>query len=296
MSDTRGSNTKKELSIAAITFTYNENINLPLWIKYYGAQCGENNLFIADRGSTDGSIHDIGEANLMKLPRNEFDEHGRTVFINELHAALLKFYDVVIYTDCDEFLIPDPAKFESLRTYIHSMSGDYARAIGVDVLHIINEELPLDLSRPILSQRCFGRFGSASCKALIARAPIRWLTGFHSCDKNVPIDPSLILFHLKAMDYAIAVNRQVVNQETVWSKRSIDENLGVHHRWDMKTFVQNLFFVPADIYARNGFVDFEFSGEIEAFQDRTTLANGSWYIPMDMHKFVRFPDRFRALI
>ncbi len=282
----------KASSVAAIVFTYNENINLPLWLKHYGSQFGEEHLYIADRGSNDGSIDNIGKANLIRLPRNEFDEFEKTEFINSMHAALLNFYDAVIYTDCDEFLVPDPDKYSDLRHYIAEMPGDFVRAVGVDVLHVLNKEFPIDLTRPILSQRRFGKFGSASCKALISKVPLRWLPGFHSCNQKVPVDPELTMFHLKFMDYNIAMQRQLINIDTVWSERSLKQNFGQHHRWDIHTFVHNGFFVPTDVANRNAYGAFEFSAEIAAFESRSELANGYWYIPMDIHKFVTIPDRF----
>ena len=116
MDNSTDSEGKKQVSVAAVTFTYNEAVNLPLWIKHYGGRFGEHNLFISDRGSNDGSINNIGNSNLMKLHRNEFDEFAKTDFISNLFSALLKMYDVVIYTVCDDFLIPDPDRYPDLRS------------------------------------------------------------------------------------------------------------------------------------------------------------------------------------
>lgn len=296
MTKTFNSNTTSGLSIAALTFTYNEHVNLPIWIKHYGAVCGEQNLFIADRGSDDGSIENVGAANLLRLPRNEFDEFEKTDFVNHMQAALLKFYDVVICTDCDEMLLPDPSVFPTLNAYINQMTVDCVRAIGIDVLHIIDHELPLDFAKPILSQRGSGRFGSPSCKAMISKVPIRWLPGFHSCDRKVEIDESLLMFHLKFMDYNIACKRQRINVDTVWSQDSLDKKFGSHHRWDMETFVHRGFFVPSDVYRKGEFVEFELNQEIRLFDARTSYANGSWYIPMDLYKWVKIPSKYSSLL
>ncbi len=284
---------KPKKSIAAMTFTYNENVNLPLWIKYYGAACGEDNLFIADRGSNDGSVDRVGKANLLKLPRHDFDEFEKTDFINNMHSALLNFYDFVVYTDCDEFLVPDPNKHLTLNDYVQEMAADCVRAIGIDVLHILDNELPLDLSRPVLSQRSFGRFGSPSCKALITKVPLKWLPGFHSCDRKIEIDLSLALFHLKYMDYGMACARQVVNNETIWSKRSLDRQFGGHHRWNLAQFVHHGFFVPSDVFKRDGFGEFDLTAEVETIHNNTALTNGFWRIPTNVYKWIRIPDRFR---
>ena len=41
------------MKIAALTFAYNESVNLLIWRRYYGEQLGEENLFLIDHGSDD---------------------------------------------------------------------------------------------------------------------------------------------------------------------------------------------------------------------------------------------------
>src|ERR1700730_13677411 len=54
---------RSPMKAAALTFVFNESVNLPLWIKYYGSNFGEKNLFVVDRESTDGSTNNLGEVN-----------------------------------------------------------------------------------------------------------------------------------------------------------------------------------------------------------------------------------------
>jgi hypothetical protein len=154
------------MNTAVITFTYNEKVNLPIWLRYYGDNFGEDNLFVADRGSNDGSISNIGGANLLKIPRNEFDEHQKTDFIANLHSALLNYYKTVIITDCDEILVPDPLSYRTLRQYVDEGDFEYVNAIGLEVLHMINQEDPLDLSRPILFNGSSPAFSHRPAKTL----------------------------------------------------------------------------------------------------------------------------------
>src|SRR6185369_12509370 len=69
------------MKVAALTFVYNESVNLPIWIKYYGSNFGEKNLFVADRESDDGSTANLGEVNRVVLPRNAFDDVKRASFM-----------------------------------------------------------------------------------------------------------------------------------------------------------------------------------------------------------------------
>lgn len=282
------------MATAVVTFTYNESVNLPIWRKYYGQNFGEKNLFVADRGTNDGSIDDLGDVNLLKLPRNEFDEFQKTDFISLLQQSLLNFYDTVIITDCDEILVPDPAKFASLSEYIDKNDFEHMNAIGLDVIHIIDREAPLDLSAKILSQRSYARFQPSECKALIARKPMKWLTGFHSCNRPPRFDGMLYLFHTKTMDYGAAMARQKINQDTIWSERSLSQNLGQHHRYDFEKFVHEGFFVPSNEIRQGRIAEFNFEAEIAEFLSKTVEHQGSFYVPMQMpKKYVRIPEIFR---
>jgi Glycosyl transferase family 2 len=281
---------------AVITFTYNEAVNLPIWLRHYGTNFGEANLFIADRGSNDGSLGAIGEANLLRLPRDSFDEYQKTDFISSFHRSLLNFYDAVIITDCDELLVADPQKYQNLRHYMETTSHDYVSGLGLEVLHIINAELPIDLSKPILSQRRYANFYSAGCKCLISRVPTIWLPGFHSCNHVPRIDPDLYMIHTKLMDYGAAMNRQQVNIDTKWSQRSLEQNLGAHHRFDFKTFVHQCFLVPIDAINRGLISPFTFAAEISEIQSRTTEHEGYYHIPMNLSKLVELPDRLHPLV
>jgi len=282
--------------IAAITFVFNESINLPIWLRHYGASVGEENLFIVDHGSNDGSVDQVGMANVIRLPKREFDEVNRVGFIRKFHESLLKFYDAVIYTDCDEMLIADPAVYRNLRHYLESMAVDYVNALGVDVVHMIQLEPPMNLARPILAQRRFGRFQSGLCKALIARSPVAWIPGFHCCDKPPIFDRNLFMFHLKLMDFNIALNRHKLNSENNWSQRAIDSRHGAHHRYDQQIFVQQFFLDPINLYSRNQVGDFEFERELEKIKAQTVVHDGIHHLPMDVSKLVAIPERFSQCI
>jgi len=282
------------MSTAVITFTYNESVNLPIWLRYYGANFGENNLYVVDRGSDDHSLDHIGEANLLKVPRKKFDEFEKTNFMAMFHRSLLNFYDTVIITDCDEILVPDPEKFSNLREYVEGSDFDYVSSIGLDVLHILSEEHPIDFARPLLSQRQYGRFHSPCCKILVSRVPVEWLPGFHSANRPPKFDGILYLFHTKAMDYGAAIKRQDINRDTVWSDRSLAQNLGAHHRFDIRQFVHQFFLVPADLVNRSQVQDFEFSAERQKIISEADERNGYYYIPMNLSKLVRIPDRFAS--
>lgn len=284
------------MACAALTFVYNEAVNLPIWINYYGNQFGYANLFVIDRSSDDNSTKNLGDVNVIRIPRDEFDEHSKTNLMSSFHSGLTAIYDAVVTTDCDEIVVADPAFYKGLPDYISNMKTDYSNGLGIDVIHMIAEEFPIDLTKPILSQRRVGRFQSRECKQLLSKKPVRWLPGLHSSNYPPLIDSKLFIFHLKLMDYTAATLRQKVNLETAWSVDSVTKNFGAHHRFTVNQFVRNSFLVPLDLYNRKQVGDFEFSSEIQSIKDATTVdKDGNYRIPMNISKLVEIPERFRMV-
>jgi len=282
------------MKLAVVTFVFNEIVNLPIWRRYYGENFGDKNLFVIDRESNDGSTADLGEVNRIVIPRDAFDDRKKTSFVSSFQHSLLQYYDAVIYTDCDEIMVPNTARYRDLSEYVSKMTSGYATCIGLNVLHVLNQEPPLDLNRPILAQRRYARFNSATCKTLLSRVPITWMPGFHCLNLQPKIDPDLFLFHTKTMDYSIASQRQKINNETAWSSESLAANFGAHHRYAFDRFVREGFFDPINIINQGKIATFDFSEEIARFQAETVERDGSYWIPMNIDRWVEIPEHLRT--
>jgi hypothetical protein len=227
--DTADSRPRSAGRIIAMTMVYNEGDMLRRWLAHYGRHLGEQSLLIIDHGSDDGSTDNLGAAGRIILPRGPFDDGHRTDFINSLQRNLFQYYDTVIYTDCDEFLVPDPRKFSSLASYVEQMTADCVRAVGFNLLHIRGQEDPLRADRGFLDQRGYCRFYTPECKPLITRTPLVWQAGFHCCDKKALLDSGLLLIHAKLADYTAAMARLALTREMPWTDRAL-RSWGAHQR------------------------------------------------------------------
>jgi len=279
---------------AVVTFVYNEAVNLPIWTRYYSANFGAKNLFVVDRGSDDGSTTNLGDVNVIPIPRDEFDEYRKTGFINSLCRALLYVYDTVIYNDCDELVVPDLSMYANLQDYMERREFEYVSCIGLNVLHILSQEDPLDLESPILAQRKYAMFGSNQCKASVTRVPLTWAPGFHCCDRPPNFDPNLYLFHNKWMDYSCAMQRQKVNRGSAFSQRTSEQGMGAHWRYNTERFVREGFFDPLNWATTRGVSPFEFSTELASISTSVSEIAGVFYVPMNIQKLVEIPDHLKA--
>lgn len=181
------------MRIAVFTMAFNEVVFLPLWLEHYGRQFGHENLFVIDDGSS-GASTAASDGNVVRKNRAVFDEDDRAMLVSLVHAALLGFYDLVIYTDADEFIVIDPDNPARLATYLRASVFACRAAIGLEVVHRTATEREIDLHHPSFEQREFVRFDRAYCKPVLATAPIRWRPGFHHCDVRYEVDCNLLLF------------------------------------------------------------------------------------------------------
>ena len=284
----------REGKIAIMTMVYNESTNLPIWLRHYRRIAPTANLFVIDHSSDDGSTALLSGATRIPLPRDELDEHDRTFLINSLQHGLLRYYDIVIYTDCDELLVPDPAKSARLDTYLWDQPYSYASPVGLNVIHIAEIEPAIDFTRPLLLQRQYGQFRSTMCKPVITRVALTWEPGFHTCNRSPNIDRNLYLFHIKQIDKDEALRRQHIVQQLPWSAADIEANHGAHHRYDDERFVREFFLDPANELRQLGAREFAFDPEIARLQGETHERSGIFHLPDFKGPVVEIPRSFRT--
>lgn len=210
---------------AIVTMVYNEADILPLWRKYYVNQFSANCCYVVDHGSTDGSTRGLDDINVIQIPRSPMDDKKRARFLSSFCSALLEWYDTVIYTDVDEFLVPDPERYESLAAFCAENKRPVISAVGLNILHVPDIEGALDFNRNILHQRRFVRFAFAMCKPILTKVPINWTPGFHSCDHGSEFD-GLFMFHTHNVDFGWTIARLAKTRAMQW----VDQSAGAHQR------------------------------------------------------------------
>jgi glycosyl transferase family 2 len=242
------------IEVAAVTMAYNEPVMLPLWANYYSKNFGASACYVIDHGSTDGSTDNL-DVNVLRIPRSPMNNLKRARFLSRFCSSLLKWYDKVIYTDADEFLVPDPANYATLNDFCQHTTNPVTTAIGLDVQHIPDLEGPLSAQIPVLRQRGWVRFNFALCKPLVTSVPIEWTPGFHSSDQPTLFD-RLFMFHLHNYDLDTAMQRLSKTRAMPWE----DPRLDNHQRWSDQRYremimaiaklprMENATFEPDDAY------------------------------------------------
>lgn len=207
-------NTHQTKRIAAITMARNDEFFLNRWIKYYGGELGEENLYIYLDGLDQKIPSGAGRANITKLPHKEEErqrgDKTRILLLSDLEKKLFADgYDIVIGCDCDEFLVVNPKLNMTLQQYL---SGIHAHTtvsgLGLDVGQDLNSEPALDMNAPFLTQRKYALLSTRYTKPVVLFRPATWGSGFHSVKgHNFHIDKNLYLLHFGSVDLDMIKNK-----------------------------------------------------------------------------------------
>lgn len=214
---------------AVLTMVHNEAVFFPLWLRYYSRFFDPADIYVLDHESTDGST--AGEG-FVRLPvEHETIDHAWMVStVEACQHELIERYDVVLATDVDEIVAPDPER-GTLGEYIERLDDDFVNCVGYEVLHLREAEGAFRGDRPVLEQRDFWFPNAAYDKPLLATVPMSWGPGFHRrVDGRVNPDRGLRLIHLHRMDYEICLARHRVRGKRAWNQQDVAAGWAYHNR------------------------------------------------------------------
>lgn len=202
------------MDVAVITSVRNDRIFLRKWIDYYGGLFGRASLFVLLDGLDQLPPENADGVNLLRLPHRpavrEAGDRRRARLISDLARGLHRLFDVVIATDVDEFILPDPAQDRDLRAFLarYRPVGATVSGLGLDVGQHLTLEAALDPARPFLDQRRFAHVSSRYTKPAISYRAVTWGSGLHRIKgRNFHIAPGLYHLHFGMVDYALSTGK-----------------------------------------------------------------------------------------
>ena len=289
---------KTEMAVACFTMAHNESAFLPIWARYYASAFGPENLTVIDHGSDDGSIDCLPRGiGVIHLPRTVFDEYPRTALINSVKDGLLGFYDAVMYTDCDEIIVPDPEIYKNGLGEYCKIFATLVAPTGLNIFQVIHEEGAIKLDRPILGQRRYCQFASVLCKPIIAKSKVTWSPGFHYADRKPHFAKDLYLFHLKAIDQGLSLKRLKYTRDMEWSETNLSRNIGGHQRLTDIDHLKQVYAAPLRAAPRET-NDLAFNYDLEMDQiEAETNKDGQYFRHVPFYgKTAIVPERFYGLV
>jgi hypothetical protein len=204
-----------------------EAIFLPIFLAYYSQFFAPEDIYVIDHSSTDGSTDRPGFQRIL-VDHPYHDNLWMTGVIEDVQHDLIDRYDVVVHADSDEIIVPDP-NWGTLDDYLCRFDEEWVSCVGREVLHQLDSEPPIDLSRPVLHQRGTWYINPLYDKPLIAKVPMRWGPGRHRpADGPMNRDPDLYLVHLHRMDIGLCRERKKRYAILPSSQGDRDAGFGYH--------------------------------------------------------------------
>ncbi len=243
---------------AMVTITHNEQVLLPIWIRYHMKHFDPEDIYIFDHLTDDGSTHSSQIPQGINFAKLEGNKHKmpvrfRSRTIKGIQERLLRDgYKCVVFSDVDEILIPNPLYYPGgLQNYLENFVSDDKRYIVAgtawEVAHMSygngtdsTTEPKLRWNESILAQRRFVFIDPQYNKPLITKVPLTYSPGFHELQSDyfhrkpaVIVDPELIMFHLRSVDITFCLEREI-QKHNMTKEMQQDELLeGMANHWSL---------------------------------------------------------------
>lgn len=223
------------------TVVRNEKVFLPIFLNYYKKYFKNEDIFILDHLSSDGSTKNL-DVNVEQLTHSFAYDHGWFCnVVKDYQKSLLQQYEAVVYVDVDEMLyvLHQPLN-EYLDDFLQS-SDQYRTCIAHEVVHDFAKEPNWDASSKVLQARDRWFNDEHYRKTLISKIPLNWYLGFHDIDTERNIDGKLFMLHLHRFDLNVAVER---NRDRLMNIQDRNDGHGAQNKLteygEMKTYFKSV--------------------------------------------------------
>ncbi|MEL6588362.1 MAG: glycosyltransferase family 2 protein, partial [Pseudomonadota bacterium] len=233
-----------ERPLAAVTMLRDDYDFLQKWLTHYERLTGRREALYVIAHGPNPRIEEMAKgASVLTIPHfdngSQFEPRRRRLFFG-LVQGLLAYYQFVVTTDVDEFIVLDPDAGTDLAGYLRAtdFQGAALSPAGFDVVHKPSEEPgAFTFDRPVTEQRRHGYLEGAYCKPCIFRtAPLAGGNAHFLNGEPWEVDPNIVLFHLKHFDRTFGLAMAEKRKDTVlgYEKKARTHRIGGWHNRDLK--------------------------------------------------------------
>jgi hypothetical protein len=209
------------MSVAFVTMCANDHFWLQKWIEHNSQYVEKKySLYVILDGEDEDARDIAAGCSVIVVPKfggGSF-EARRMRMIHSYVNGLLRYYDVVVFNDVDEFLCIDPSSGSDLvdRLLKPVKQCKVVSPIGVELL-FQDEDDDIDLEKPLLSQRQLGFLNSGYCKPCMFYQPVE--RGNQHVIRGEPwvFDTDIYLFHCRYIDKKMLARRIGLRDDLVES-------------------------------------------------------------------------------
>ncbi len=214
------------MRLAFLTMVWRDYWLLEKWVAHNAAIVPKSQLYVINHGGDPEIDRIAAGCNLIHVPRDEVTidlTRRRWDLLGGVLRGLLAFYDRVVCTDVDEFLVYI-GDAENLVAHL-AAKDSAADAIAPVCLNLIPSEAGKTTDdRPILEQHPEAMLSARYTKPCIARTPVDYTVGGHGILAGTfDLDPDILLLHLHYVtpDYA---DRMMARRDIVTESRKRNQD------------------------------------------------------------------------
>lgn len=216
---------------AVFTIVKNESYFLPKWIKHYKRFLENENIYILDHQSNDGSTDGLDVNVIRVINEMAFDHQWLVDTVQNFQKRLLDEYECVIFAESDEMIYSSEMDLDKMVDEFLKSDRLSLRCKGFEIIQDLEKETPLDSEESIMSKRSFWFPFPMYNKTLVSRVPLKWQWGFHTCmtEDEESYAYGLTLCHLHRADFELMLKRHEERAKK-WNLKDDGPYAGSQHR------------------------------------------------------------------
>lgn len=232
---------------AVFTIVKNEKYFLPIWLKHYKRFFDNQDIFVLDHQSNDGSTEDL-DVNVVPVNNDvAFDHQWLVEVVQAFQRRLLQDYDCVLFAESDEILYSTEHNLDEMISKFMAEDNDYIICTGFEITQNIGNEPELKKDSSIIENRNFWYANSQYNKPLLTKVPLQYAWGFHNLAHYPEHGGRLgkygfTMAHLHRVDFELMMER---HEERVknWNLKD-DGYAGWHHKVAERQELMDYFNLP----------------------------------------------------
>lgn len=223
------STTKKKCAV--FTIVKNENYFLPIWLKHYKKYFNNDDIYVLDHQSTDGSTEDLDVNVELIINELAFDHQWLVDTVQNFQIKLLEEYESVLFAESDELVYTlDKPLNKVIDEFLLDNLCILQTCTTKEVMENIGVEKELEFGDEIFKHRNQWFDNPIYHKSLLSKVPLKWVWGFHFIKNGTPDKKyDLQMVHLHRCDFNLMLQRHK-ERATKWNLKDDGAGVGYQHR------------------------------------------------------------------
>lgn len=228
---------KKECAV--FTIVKNESYFLPIWLKHFKKFFNNEDIYILDHQSSDGSTKNLDVNTFLITNDLTFDHQWLTNQVEIMQEKLLEEYQCVLFCEVDELIYTVNEDFNNfIKLFLLDPTSNFVTVRSHELIQDLDNELPITEEDLIFENRNKWFHWKMYDKTLLSKIPLKWVWGFHdTIGYKKDFKYELFLVHLHRFDFELMLKRHT--ERSKWKHKN--DGGGQQNLTDDRNYLLNFF-------------------------------------------------------